>query len=479
MHQLDPSLLLVVADGVRADVLRSALADGTMPVLAERTARGGHVADITTCFPSVTGVAYTPFLMGRHPARVGLPGIRWYDRKRTGVRRPPYARSYVGAEIHRLNHDLDRDAPTLLELATPNIAGATLLGRGAEEHPGRGISWMMRAVLPHIRGDLTGWRRMEQQVADRVLQRLKASRRGETRPRAAVMTFLTPDKIAHRSGPFDPGVRSALRDVDNFIGEAADIARRNRWHDQQHIWLITDHGHADVAHHDDIADVLRTHGYRVLAHPMVFVRNPDVAVMVSGNAMAHVYLEPRVRERWWWPALRDRWHDLHDALLSRDSVDLIAVATDAHTVLVQRDSGSAYVQHHPDTSRWSYQCVDGDPLGLGGSRHHLSADDAHEVCMPTDYPDALVQLATLVPSERAGDLVLSATPGFDFRERFEPTLHASSHGALHRDQMLVPLVVDHQPVRTPRRTTDVLPSALTTLGIPHPPQLDGRCWRTP
>jgi len=49
----------------------------------------------------------------------------------------------------------------------------------------------------------------------------------------------------------------------------------------------------------------------------------------------------------------------------------------------------------------------------------------------------------------------------------------SSHGALHREHMLVPLVVNRLQVRTPRRTVDVMPSALAALGIDAPAGLDG------
>jgi hypothetical protein len=40
--------------------------------------------------------------------------------------------------------------------------------------------------------------------------------------------------------------------------------------------------------------------------------------------------------------------------------------------------------------------------------------------------------------------------------------------------MLVPLIVNRLPARTPRRTVDVMPSALTVLGVEAPPSLDGR-----
>lgn len=117
--------------------------------------------------------------------------------------------------------------------------------------------------------------------------------------------------------------------------------------------------------------------------------------------------------------------------------------------------------------------VDGDPLGLRGTLARLDTSSAWEACAHTDHPDALVQVAHLAASARAGDLVCSATPGWDFRERWEPIPHASTHGALHRDHMLVPLLLDAPPARAPRRTTDVFPSALRTLGLPVPAGLDG------
>ena len=49
----------------------------------------------------------------------------------------------------------------------------------------------------------------------------------------------------------------------------------------------------------------------------------------------------------------------------------------------------------------------------------------------------------------------------------------SSHGALHREHMLVPLLSNHRLKGLPRRTVDVMPSALNALGIEIPVGLDG------
>ncbi len=473
MNASEDTLLLIVADGVRPDVLRDAVSAGELPHLAARAARGSFT-EVSSCFPSVTGPAYAPFLMGRFPAGIGLPGIRWFDRSRARASWPSYARSYVGPEIRLLDDDLDLEARTLMELARTSIAGSTLLGRGARgvRHPGRGWLWAARAFLPHFRGDLEGWRRVEQLVVSRMLGHLSRER-----PHFAVMSFLTPDKFAHAFGARAPQVRRSLRDIDDFLGAAEDIARKGGWAERLHVWLVADHGHSDVNNHDELADGLRDLGHRVLAHPRVWIRKPDVAVMVGGNAMAHVYLEPHHRIRPWWPALTNRWQSLHDAIVSRPSIDLAAVALDASTVRVSNHTrGSATITRSRVSERWSYCRDAGDPLGIGHDLQHVTSSEAHAACSSTNYPDGVVQLADVVPSLRAGDMMLSAAPGWDLRDKYEPTPHRSTHGALHRDQMMVPLIIDAPFTSTPLRTADVMPSALMRLGLAVPDGLDGSSW---
>jgi len=46
-----------------------------------------------------------------------------------------------------------------------------------------------------------------------------------------------------------------------------------------------------VDNHEDLAGLLRGLGLPTIAHPWVYSMSGEVAVMVSGNAMAHVYLD--------------------------------------------------------------------------------------------------------------------------------------------------------------------------------------------
>ena len=119
------------------------------------------------------------------------------------------------------------------------------------------------------------------------------------------------------------------------------------------------------------------------------------------------------------------------------------------------------------------RCHSGAPLGVGEDLIGLDAAAAWERGIATEYPDALVQVCAIAAAPRAGDIIISATPGWDLRSRWEPINHVSGHGALHREQMLVPFIASKPLREMPLRTTDLFPSALQRLGLAVPRGLDG------
>ena len=134
--------------------------------------------------------------------------------------------------------------------------------------------------------------------------------------------------------------------------------------------------------------------------------------------------------------------------------------------------GTALVWH--DERGYHHVRESGDPLLVGTNLSAATSEEAYAATIDTDYPDSVVQIAHLAASPRAGEIILSAARDWDLRGRYEPIPHLSSHGALHRDHMMVPLLVNRPIGGTPRRTVDVMPSALAALGRPIPPGLDGR-----
>jgi len=467
-----PSVVILVADGIRPDTLAAAMTAGEVPALSRMSAEGGlHV--VTSVFPSVTGPAYTPFIMGRYPGPVGLPGIRWYDRAASAKTIFPRARSYVGSEFRKVDRDLDPSAPTLFELSESSIGALSVIGRGLlpENQEGNTIGFGLRAARVHFSGNVRGWLAIDREIGARVARRIRAER-----PRVAFCALTGIDKTSHSEGHDAPVVRDALRTVDETAARIRDDAERDgRW-DDMHLWIVSDHGHSPVRSHEDLAGLIASWKLGVIAHPWIYGAGRDVAVMVSGNAMAHLYLDLGNRSpvRAPWHALDEKWSWLADRLLERDSVDLLLIPLDGNSCEVRARGRGAAVVSMCD-GRYSYRPLTGDPLAIG-EHESLPHDDAYEVTVSSDYPDAIVQIAHLAGSARTGEIMLSASRNWDYRAKYEPIPHVSSHGALHREHMQVPLLLNRPATGLPRRTVDVMPSALAALGLPVPAGLDGRAF---
>jgi hypothetical protein len=465
------SVVILLADGARPDTLDAALAGGSLPALAQlRDEGGGKLHTVTSCFPSVTGPAYAPFLMGRFPGPIGLPGLRWFDRAREACSYPDYTRSYVGYQIGAVDRDIDPDAPTIFELCDSSLGALNVINRGLAKRDRIGslsLRSAYRAARTHFAGNVAGWLDIDRDVATTVARRVR-----EDKPEVVFAALTGVDKVSHSRGYDSPMIMDALKIVDGAAAEIRrDAERDGRWKDMQ-LWIVSDHGHSRVTQHEDLVRVVEAEGHRTISHPWVIRPGAQIAVMVSGNAMAHLYLDVKSRERH--DGIDLRYEDLVSALLERPSVDLLMLPQGPKfpsTVIVTRDRGAGLVWQRDGA--YHYKQQKGDPLGIGRDLQGVSADEAYEATIGTDYPDSVVQIVHLGDAPRSGDIILSAARDWDFRARYEPIPHVSSHGALHREHMLVPLLLNRPARGHPRRTVDVMPSALAALGKPIPAGLDG------
>jgi Type I phosphodiesterase / nucleotide pyrophosphatase len=463
------SVVILLADGARPDTLDAALDSGSLSSLAQlRAEGGGALHTITSCFPSVTGPAYAPFLMGRYPGPIGLPGLRWFDRAREVCSFPDYSRSYVGYQMSAIDRDIAPDAPTIFELCTPSLGALNVIGRGLPKQNRIGSITprsALRAARTHFTGNVAGWLTIDRDVAEQVVRRA-----ANERPELVFAALTGVDKVSHARGQNSPMIIDALRIVDETAGRIrADAERDGRWKDMS-LWVVSDHGHSRVTQHEDLVRVIEADGYRTVSHPWVVRVGSDVAVMVSGNAMAHLYLELPSRKRRA-DALNGRYAKLFNTVLALPSVDLALVprATTVDIHSAARGVASAWIEGE----RYYYRRDTGDPLGIGRDLDAVTSEDAYDATIETDYPDSVVQIVHLALAPRSGEIILSAARDWDFRARYEPIPHLSSHGALHREHMLVPLLMNRPVRNAPRRTVDVMPSALAMLGKTIPAGLDG------
>ena len=97
---------------------------------------------------------------------------------------------------------------------------------------------------------------------------------------------------------------------------------------------------------------------------------------------------------------------------------------------------------------------------------HARPDEALALSFGDRWPDAAFALTSIFASPRAGDLLVSAQPGYDLRGGREWPEHHASHGALRREHTLVPLWSSAPLPDGHLRTLDVFAYALRLTGIP-------------
>lgn len=426
-------VVVVVVDGLPVD-----LADEVVPELPFLGARLHHASTAVSCFPSTTGPAYFPFLAGCTPGRANVPGIRWFDRTRPTPSAFPHRglRSYVGPDARKLATDT-RAVTLFAQHAWPvsSPIGKDLPKRGELS---RDLVWTA-AHFTHR------WDRADRRTSWKLGRALRKERE------IVFAVFPSVDELGHTFGIAGGKPRDALVEIDRQLADKLGGF-------EGEIVLSADHGLTDTHAHLDLRGIVEGLVGTTIAFPVITKRFPEAVVCESGNGMANVYLhgDGGWVER---PSVA-RCRELAGRLLETDGIDSVAIrGEEPHTAeLLTRESSGA-VGWNPDG------------LHQGGAVFETEFDraspaEALEHSSADRYPDAAFSLTSLFASERAGDLLVSATRGFDLRTAAEWPEHHASHGGLHRDHTVVPVRSSAPLPQRPLRTLDLFAVALELAGIP-------------
>lgn len=459
--------ILLLVDGLRPDIAERELAAGRLPHMAQLTA-GGSRARAATAFPSTTSVAYLPFLTGALPGRSNVPSVRWLDRQAYHGRwwtDRNALRSYCGWQAGHLDADIAPDVATIFELVPESIAIFSMITRGlalgADRIQGARKFW----------GTVSHYTENHQPGDEAVARELLAQAGGDWRFLFA--QFPAVDGHTHAATPDATRVLASLHRVDAVIGELVGRLRNLGRLDDTLVLLVSDHGATAMVAHLDLADWFRHRGVRTLAHPILWTPNPQVAVMVAGNAQAALYAKPNQprAERLTLSALRASGAlgfagDAVAALTAEPAVALIAGEESGGGVRVASRVGEATLKSVGGAIH--YHRESGDPLQVGADAIH---DHREWLARTIDgpFPDAPVALLDQFLSPRTGDLVLAAAEGWDFRKTWEYPEHKSGHGSLIAAHMLTPAWSNRPLPATALRTADLFPVLCDWLGVATPP----------
>jgi hypothetical protein len=308
-------------------------------------------------------------------------------------------------------------------------------------------------------GTVSHYTKVYQPGDDRVAERLLQA--ADEPWRFVFAQFPAVDGYTHCAHPAAESVLSSLRGVDATVGKLVERLRKNGTLEETLIVMVSDHGASRMDHHFDLAPWFRSQCVTTLAHPVLWTRNPRVAVMVAGNASAGIYLNPGIPRttRVAWDVLRDpatfgTGQDLIGALLETPAVALMAAENGAGGLRVASRAGEADLTEREGMIE--YLPRTGDPLEVGGPfTGDANAWLARSIAGP--FPDAAVSLLDQFSSPRAADLIVAAAEGWDFRDKWESPEHKSGHGSLIAAHMLVPAWSNQPLPDRPLRTVDLYP----------------------
>jgi arylsulfatase A-like enzyme len=282
------------------------------------------------------------------------------------------------------------------------------------------------------------------------------------------------DSYSHLHHPRHEKTIAAYRFVDFSVGQVVEkLKRLERW--EETLLIITsDHGLTATYRHLDLALFFQRRRLTTLYYPVIWKLKPKVSVMISGNAVGHVYcldgkdgaplLGAQVKA-----ALGSTW----DELLAREEIDFMAWRGAPDVYEIESAKGHALIIRKPEGL--CYHTQRGDPFGLGGIATPLNRQQALAATFDSNYPDALVQIEQLFSSPRSGDLVVVSKNGHDLREAFEWPEHHASHGSLHREHMMVPLIYNQTGWDPrPARTVDLFNTILKWCEKPTQENTDGQ-----
>jgi hypothetical protein len=423
----------VIVDGLPVELANEVVPD--LPFLGPRLP---HSATAVSCFPSTTGPAYFPFLAGCTPGRANVPGIRWFDRTRPTRSAFPHRglRSYVGPDARRLA--TDTRATTLFARHAWPVSSPIPKDLPKRGELSRDLVWAT-AHLTHR------WDQADRRTSWKLGRALRKDRE------IVFAVFPSVDELGHTFGLASDRPRAALDEIDRQLAEKLAAF-------DGEILLSADHGLTDTHAHLDLRGIVEAYEGTTIAYPHIAKRFPKAVVCESGNGMANIYL--RGEKAWTDLPAVERCRELAAHLLEIEGIDSVGLRGEAP------DSAELWTRQGVGTLGYTDSGLFQRGAAFSTGFESATAPQALELSAAEWNPDAAFALTSLFASERAGDLVVSAVPGFDLRAKSEWPEHHASHGGLHRDHTVVPVRSSAALPPRPLRTLDLFTFTLELAGIP-------------
>jgi predicted AlkP superfamily pyrophosphatase or phosphodiesterase len=449
-------LVLVVIDALKPSMLERAIATGRAPALKRIRDEGVYVDDCVAAFPSVTPVCAATIATGVGPERHLIPSMNWYHREEE--RYVEYGSSFSASRqfgvlrsltdtVYRMNAEhLSRDVETVFETLDDGgvrTAGTTyLIYRGRYQHEVSNETALARIVTSTL------FRRTIDGPKELFYADLYASRRTGCRGQLGMpgirdqhtgcvgaylvehdlfdfMLFSLPDNDAwsHKNGPHAQvtSIAGADRQLERLMHTAGGP---EAFLDQYAVIVASDHSQAPVEER--------------IRLDRAFAEFNVAAQTAASGVAAEVALSPAQRSAMIYVLDDERRAEiLERSIESAEGVE----GVDLVLWLAGEDSGEAVVRSHRGELRFAPDGEWEDERGLTwsveGDWDALGLQDRDGRIASDDYPAALSRIWAALRCPRAGDVLLSAAPGYEFVDwGGADHVGGGSHGSLHRSDSL-------------------------------------------
>jgi Type I phosphodiesterase / nucleotide pyrophosphatase len=500
-------LVLTYVDSLRTDMLEEAVAAGRAPSFAALLERGVLVPDCVSSFPSVTPVACAEMVTGHAADGHWISGMNWYHRlerryveygssldatRTVGVFRALYDLVY-NMNLAHLSPEVETLFERLDDAGARTASTPFLIYRGRHRHQVSLEGLLRRAVdTTRLKFHHHTWGPAELFYGD-----LYASREVPCRPSSIpgardaysaccaaelarnggydFLLFSLPDNdnYCHRHGP-GASVESIAR-ADTCFGQLVDAAGGlDRFLDDHAVILLADHAHTPVDRGLPLADLLARE-WTVVAPSEDRPERAQLAVSPTSRA-AHIYLLPG-------EGPRAEHGEVGRRLAETEGIDLVCWLEDDDGHPLRRPEAGMPRGMRPTAAverrgaQLRFRPGDG-VADLRGGRWDVSGDlvtleaSVNEGCLHSEtYPDPLARVFSALTAPHAGDFIVSLALGYETVD-WGGVSHAGggSHGSLHRDDSLGPLLFvgcgpDDPSSRQQWALRDVAPVVLDHFGI--------------
>ena len=500
-------LVLVVVDAMHPEMLMRAIEQDEAPTFAALLERGQMVSDCVSSFPSVTPVASSEMMTGTGPAGHWVMGMNWYHRLER--RYIEYGSSFEATRtfglframydlVYNMNLDhLSWQAQTVFErLGDAGIRSAAtpfLIYRGRQRHQ-LGLEGLARRAAAAANFRHAVWGPDEFFYGDLYASRPTGCGPSFTRPgmrdeySACVaesvvaegaydfLLFSLPDNDfhSHRHGP--EATIDSIAKADAMFARLVDAAGGlDDFLAENAVVLTSDHAQTDVEHGLPLADEL-AEDWAVLQPNTDRPEEAEIAVSPTSRAGAVYILDTGRRHGGTHERARLRLRDL-------TGVDLVTwLADEDGSPLLRTGVGlpegaevEAVVERDGHEFRFKpggqLKDVRGNGWSVSGHPEALAGDVTQGRFESEEYPDGLSRLWSALTSPHAGDILISATEGYECVD-WGGISHAGggSHGSLGRGDSLSPVIFvgcgPEEPDKRPQwALRDLAPVILEHFGL--------------